>query len=50
VGDPRKGTAAKGEHILKAHMAALAPILVELSAAKEGDFPFVTSAAWPKIR
>jgi creatinine amidohydrolase len=47
VGDPRKGTAEKGEYILKAHMAALAPILVELSAAKEGDFPYVTSASWP---
>jgi creatinine amidohydrolase len=45
VGDPRKGTAAKGEHIYKAQIAALAPILVELSNAKLGDFPYVTSAA-----
>jgi creatinine amidohydrolase len=41
IGDPRKGTAAKGKHIFDACAAALAEILQELSAAKNGDFPFV---------
>jgi creatinine amidohydrolase len=50
VGDPRKGTAEKGKVLVDAAVASLAPILAELSAAKEGDFPFVTSAAWPKIK
>jgi len=45
VGDPRKGTAEKGKHILTAVVAALAEMLVELSAAKLGEFPFVLRSA-----
>jgi len=41
IGDPRKATAAKGKHMFDAFAAALADILAELSAAKNGDFPFV---------
>jgi creatinine amidohydrolase len=44
VGDPRKGTAAKGKHIFEAVVAALVPIFVELSAAKNGDFPYVVKS------
>jgi creatinine amidohydrolase len=41
VGDPRAATAGKGKRIVAMLVDALAPILVELSAASEGDFPFV---------
>ncbi|MCL2646306.1 MAG: creatininase family protein [Phycisphaerales bacterium] len=41
IGDPRKGTAAKGKYMFDAFAAALADILAELSAAKNGDFPFI---------
>jgi creatinine amidohydrolase len=41
VGDPRKGTAEKGRHIFEASAAAIAPVLAELSAAKNGDFPYI---------
>ncbi|MCL2641069.1 MAG: creatininase family protein, partial [Phycisphaerales bacterium] len=41
IGDPSKATAAKGKHMFDAFAAALADILAELSAAKNGDFPFV---------
>jgi creatinine amidohydrolase len=40
-GDPRKATAAKGKHIFEAVVGAITPILVELSAAQNGDFPYV---------
>ena len=40
-GDPHAATPAKGERIFNMLVEALTPILVELSAAKEGDFPFV---------
>ncbi len=40
-GDPHQATAAKGKHIFEAIVSTLAPILVELSAAKNGDFPYV---------
>lgn len=41
VGDPRAATAEKGRRILQMLVEAIAPILVELSAAARGDFPFV---------
>ena len=41
IGDPRKATAKKGQLIFKMLVDALVPVLVELSAAKNGDFPFV---------
>jgi creatinine amidohydrolase len=41
VGDPRKGTAEKGRKIFEMFVGAIVPMLVELSAAKRGDFPFV---------
>jgi creatinine amidohydrolase len=40
-GDPHKATAAKGQHVFDAIVTTLAPILVELSAAKNGDYPYV---------
>jgi len=41
IGDPRKGTAAKGKHMFNAFVNALAAILHELSNARNGDFPFI---------
>ena len=41
VGDPRQATAEKGRQIFELLVGALTPILVELSRAKNGDFPFV---------
>jgi creatinine amidohydrolase len=41
VGDPRQASAEKGEQIFELLVAALTPVLVELSAAENGDFPFV---------
>ena len=41
IGDPRQATAEKGKHIFKMLVDALVPVLVELSQAKPGDFPFV---------
>ena len=41
TGDPKKATAEKGEQIFEMLVAAFARILVELSAAKNGDFPYV---------
>ena len=41
VGDPRGGTAEKGRRIFQMLVDALTPVLVELSQANEGDFPFV---------
>ena len=40
-GDPAAATADKGAAILAALVDVVAPILVEFSAATEGDFPFV---------
>jgi creatinine amidohydrolase len=41
VGDPRRATAEKGARIFEMLVDALANVLVELSAATRGDFPFV---------
>ena len=41
AGDPRQATAEKGRHLFEATVEALVPVLVELSAAREGQFPFV---------
>jgi creatinine amidohydrolase len=41
VGNPRHATAEKGRLVLDALADAFVPVLVELSQAKEGDFPFV---------
>jgi creatinine amidohydrolase len=41
AGNPRAATAAKGAHIFKEIVSAIVPILKDLSAAKNGDFPFV---------
>ncbi len=41
TGDPRLATAAKGLAILEEATANLAQVLVELSQARNGDFPFV---------
>ncbi len=40
-GDPRRATAEKGAAILAEAAENLASVLVELSGAKDGDFPFV---------
>lgn len=41
VGNPKAATAGKGQKIFELLVNATAPVLVELSAAKNGDFPFV---------
>ena len=41
VGDPRAATAEKGKKIFEMIVAKIVPVLVELSKAKNGDFPFV---------
>jgi creatinine amidohydrolase len=41
VGNPKAATAEKGEQILALLVDAIVPVLVQLSRAKEGDFPFV---------
>jgi len=41
VGNPKAATAAKGERIFAMLVDAIVPVLVQLSNAKEGDFPFV---------
>jgi creatinine amidohydrolase len=41
VGDPRAATAEKGRKIFQALVEAVVPVLVQLSAARSGDFPFV---------
>lgn len=41
IGDPSKATAAKGEQIFKLLVDALTPVLLELSNANEGDYPFI---------
>ncbi|HEY1685811.1 MAG TPA: creatininase family protein [Tepidisphaeraceae bacterium] len=45
VGDPRAATAAKGKQIFDMLVDALTPLLVQLSAAQNGDFPFVIPAS-----
>jgi creatinine amidohydrolase len=41
TGDPRKATPSKGKQIFEMLVDGLVPILTELSAAKQGDFPYV---------
>lgn len=41
TGDPRHGTAEKGQQILEMFVSALAPVLVELSGAQAGQFPLI---------
>ena len=41
VGDPRAATVEKGKQIFEMLVNALTPVLVQLSTAKNGDFPFV---------
>lgn len=41
IGDPRASTAEKGEQIFAMLVDALTPVLIELSAAQRGQFPFV---------
>ncbi len=41
TGDPRAATAEKGRQAFEMLVAPLVKILVELSAAKNGDFPFI---------
>jgi creatinine amidohydrolase len=40
-GDPRAATAAKGAVIFERMVASFTPLLVELSAAQPGQFPFI---------
>lgn len=41
TGNPKAATAEQGGQLLEMIVAAVVPVLVQLSAAKEGDFPFV---------
>lgn len=41
VGDPRKGTAEKGEKIFEMLVGPVAEVLAEFSKAKEGEYPLV---------
>lgn len=47
AGDPRQATAEKGQQIFAQLTAALVPVLVQLSQAKRGDFPFVIRTKEP---
>lgn len=44
-GNPKAATAEKGKKIAAMIVDAIVPVLVELSAAKEGDFPYVIRRA-----
>lgn len=44
VGDPRAGTSEKGKKIFGMLVDALVPVLVQLSGAKRGEFPFVINS------
>jgi creatinine amidohydrolase len=50
AGNPKKATAEKGREALELLVTALVPVLVELSRASPGDFPFVIGrrAPWGK--
>lgn len=41
VGNPKKATAEKGKVLFEAVVSALVPVIVQVSAAKHGDFPYV---------
>lgn len=47
VGDPRDATAEKGQYIFEQCVAVITPALVQLSAAKNGDFPYVVRTHAP---
>lgn len=44
VGDPRPATAEKGRKWLEGMIAGAVPVLVQLSKAKNGDFPYIVRA------
>lgn len=46
-GDPRQATSDKGGRIFEALLEPLAVVLIELSAAKKGDFPFCLARPHP---
>jgi creatinine amidohydrolase len=41
AGDPRAATAEKGRQMFEAIVTAIVPVLTQLSAAQNGDFPYV---------
>lgn len=41
VGDPRQATAEKGKQIFDMFVDGIVPVLTQLSAAKNGDFPYI---------
>jgi len=43
AGNPRRATAEKGKQIFELLVEAVVPVLAQLSAAKDGDFPYVVS-------
>lgn len=47
AGDPRAATNEKGRQIFAMLLDAVVPVLTQLSAAKNGDFPFVIRPADP---
>jgi creatinine amidohydrolase len=44
AGNPRRATAEKGKHLFEAIVQAVVPVLVQLSAANDGDFPYIVAA------
>jgi creatinine amidohydrolase len=44
IGNPKKATADKGRKIFAMLVEALTPVLIELSAARKGQYPFVIAA------
>jgi creatinine amidohydrolase len=47
AGDPRHSTTGKGAHLFSATVEAAANVLVELSSAREGQFPLVIDRSRP---
>lgn len=48
VGDPSKATAEKGKRFFNMLVEPIVKVLVELSAAKKGDFPFIVRDGWKR--
>ncbi len=46
TGNPKAATAEKGKQFLEPMYDKLAALLVQLSAAKNGDFPFIVRETW----
>jgi creatinine amidohydrolase len=44
VGDPRNATAQKGAQIFQLLVETIVPVVVQLSAATRGEFPFIIRA------